>query len=471
MSRENKLIKSSLILLLGTFLPRIINLITTPLLTKYTTGGEFGFINFLTTTILGLVIPICTLQLEQACYRYLISAKTHKEKCKVITSIMLLIFAIMIVVAGVCLIIPFNVDIDYFNYLIIAYIWVGILVQMLRFILRAFSMYKHFSYLSIIAVVTNFIILYVCLVILKMGYISSLISLTLSEIIVFFYIIFSIKFWRFIKPTYFDFNLLKEMLYYVFPFIPNVVAGYVNNLSDQWIIVSMLDLTANGIYTMANKIPSILNLIYPAINVAWTESAINSLEDKDYKKYYNKMFKSIFCLLTSVTLCLMAISPIFFSFLNQSESLNDAILYVPILIVAVYFLCFSQFFSSIFIAFKLSKNVLHSTLSAAIVNVILNLMFIKVLGIYAAVLSTLISNFILAAIRYIEINKKHCRLHLPRKTIIAVSILFIVTGFLSLSNNNILIGVNIGLSLIVSYILIGDMSKVLFRSVLKKLRR
>ena len=52
MSREKTLVKNTLIMALGTFLPRIINLLTTPIITSATTDAQYGQLDLVTTTIL-----------------------------------------------------------------------------------------------------------------------------------------------------------------------------------------------------------------------------------------------------------------------------------------------------------------------------------------------------------------------------------------------------------------------------------
>ena len=61
MSREKSLIKNTLIMAVGTFLPRIINLLTTPIITSSTTGAQYGQIDLVTSTILNFIVPLCTL--------------------------------------------------------------------------------------------------------------------------------------------------------------------------------------------------------------------------------------------------------------------------------------------------------------------------------------------------------------------------------------------------------------------------
>lgn len=470
MSREVQLFKTTLLLIFGTFLPRILNLVTTPLLTSYTTDGEFGFINLLTTTILSFVIPICTLQIEQACYRYLKDAKTHKDRVTVITTSFALLIVMMVIAGTICLFIPFGIEISYFNYLLIAYLWIEILVQILRFILRAFGMYQQYTILAALVVIVNFVTLFSCLVIFKLGFMSALIALTVADFVGLIYILWVTKFFQYIKFDAFDKDLLKVMVRYVLPFVPNSIAGYVNMLSDQWIIVSVLGLGANGIYSMANKIPSILNLIYPAFNVAWTDSAVETIKDKDYASYYKGIFVNVFNFLSVSALGLITITPILFDFLNKSEALASAIQYIPILIIAFYFQCFTMFFSSILIALKESKFIYKTTLIAAIVNVILNILFMKKFGIYTAVLSTLISNFILAQLRYKFIDQTICRLKVPKRLIGLTIILFIIVSLFTLSNSIILQVFNYLIVIVFAYIMLSDLIIILLKKMKKKLR-
>ena len=86
MSREKTLVKNTLIMAIGTFLPRIINLLTTPIITGTTTDAQYGQLDLVTTTILSFIVPLCTLQLEQALFRFLVDAKSVNEQKRVITN-------------------------------------------------------------------------------------------------------------------------------------------------------------------------------------------------------------------------------------------------------------------------------------------------------------------------------------------------------------------------------------------------
>ena len=144
MSREKTVVKNTLIMAIGTFLPRIINLLTTPIITSSTTDAQFGQLDLVTTTILSFIVPLCTLQLEQALFRFLVDAKNQREQKSVITNGYTMIFSLMLIVGIICLFIPIDLFNGSYKFLVIGYIWIEIIATTSRFVLRAFSKYKEY---------------------------------------------------------------------------------------------------------------------------------------------------------------------------------------------------------------------------------------------------------------------------------------------------------------------------------------
>ena len=358
MSREKTLVKNTLIMAIGTFLPRIINLLTTPIITGATTGAQFGQLDLVTTTILSFIVPLCTLQLEQALFRFLVDAKSIKEQRYVITNGYAMIFTLMLLVGIICFFVPIDLFNGSYKFLVIGYIWIEIIATTSRFVLRAFSKYKEYSVLAALVVIVNFIVVAICLLWLKTGYIGVLIALTIADIVGFIYVLFVCNIFSYFNLKYFRLEYASRMLQYALPFIPNTVSWYINQLSDRWIISIFLGAGPNGIYALANKIPSIVNILYPAFNLAWTDSATRSVNDPDSAKYYNHMFKMLFCIVSAGTVLLLAASPIIFEILCRNKSLASAFDYTPTLIIATYFYCFSQFFGSIYVAVKSATDFL-----------------------------------------------------------------------------------------------------------------
>ena len=456
MKREKALLRNTIILALGTFLPRVINIATTPLTIRYLNTEQVGLVNLLTTTILTFLVPIATLQLEQAFFRFLIDAKTDESKAKIISSGMVVIFGIMVTIAMITFWVPISGFDGGYKWLIIGYIWIEILSQISRFILRAFSMYKQYSIFAMLAVIANLISLLVCLIGLRMGYHSIIISLVIADVVGLGYALLTSPILRYIRFDAFSMSTAKEMIYFSLPFIPNMVAWSANLSADQFLITGFLGKSPNGIYTTAYKVPSIVSMLYPAFNLAWTESASRAISEEGTATYYSRMYRMIYCILTGGTALLIAISPYIFAILVPKKSFMSALQYVPILILATYIYCFAQFFSSIYIAIKQGKHMSISTILAASFNLALNLVLLKTFGLWAAVFASLLSNILLAGYRYYDINHHYYKMRVSyRLTILTVSI-FGIELLLFFQNNTYLNIANIILALVFAYFLCDD---------------
>ena len=74
MSREGALVKNTVILAIGTFFPKLAIFITLPVLTAFLTQEEYGTYD-LTLTLVSLILPAATLQIQSAAFRFLIDVR------------------------------------------------------------------------------------------------------------------------------------------------------------------------------------------------------------------------------------------------------------------------------------------------------------------------------------------------------------------------------------------------------------
>ena len=85
MSREKKLVKNTLILSIGTFLPKFAVFVTLPVLTACLSKEQYGTYD-LVTVLVSLILPITTLQIHTAAFRFLIEHRHDRELAKVYQS-------------------------------------------------------------------------------------------------------------------------------------------------------------------------------------------------------------------------------------------------------------------------------------------------------------------------------------------------------------------------------------------------
>ena len=80
MNRNNEFIKNTIILLLGKFTTQFMSLLLLPIYTHYLLTEEYGAVDLLQTYIT-LFVPILTLKVDSASFRFLIDNR-YKEKEK-----------------------------------------------------------------------------------------------------------------------------------------------------------------------------------------------------------------------------------------------------------------------------------------------------------------------------------------------------------------------------------------------------
>ena len=103
----------------------------------------------------------------------------------------------------------------------------------------------------------------------------------------------------------------------------------------------------------------------------------------------------------------MIISAIPFVFkILINDKYIEAYNYIPILMLGTLANIIASLLGGIYIALKETKKTMYTSLLAGIINILVNMLFIRIIDIYAAALSTLVSFIIIVIYRYVDINKK-----------------------------------------------------------------
>ena len=153
----------------------------------------------------------------------------------------------------------------------------------------------------------------------------------------------------------------------------------------------------------------------------------------------------------ALVLGMSAFMPLIFRIMIN-KNYYEALFYVPILLLATYFANISGFYGGIFTAYKDTKIMGTTTLTAAILNLTINLLMIHKFGIYAAAISTLVANFLIYLYRrwkvskYIELNEDR------RETVIAIASTIVIFA-LFYSKNLICIGLSCFISILYAVIM------------------
>ncbi len=386
--RYKKLLTDTGLFALSSFGSKILTILLVPLYTSVLETGEYGTADILTTTA-NVLYPILSLTIYEATLRFALDSKYEK---RTVFSISMFFSAIAIIALLLFSPIIINTNTIFGRYWwFFVGIFVGITISTtVSYYLKGREQTKIYAVQGVVFTTVYLLLNIVFLLFLHWGvpgYFSSMIIAYCASIT---YMIVASKCYKDLCPISFDKNLCKEMLLFSIPMIPTSVAWFVNVSADKYMIFAILGVGANGLYGVAHKIPSIFSTVSSLFSQAWRISAISSYNEKDSKNYYEKVYRcyTIACLYFCIVLILL--SQIIALVLFKNE-FYQAWVYIPPLVISALFSAYSAFLYSLYVAAKKTSILSITSFAGALLNVGLNLLFIKYFGALGASIATMLS--------------------------------------------------------------------------------
>ena len=466
MNKNKELVKNTIIIFIGKFCTQFITLLLLPLYTHFLSTEDYGYIDLI-QTYLTFFIPLILLKIDAGIFRFLIDArKSEEEKNKIITNGIFIMFVELIISTILFAVAVKIFSIKYSILIVMNLISLSVLTFLLQ-IVRGIGKNKQYSFSSIIAAIVTIVLNLIFLVGFHKNGKYVLIASLISNIICTIYLLIVNKILKNVKIKYIDKKLIKDLLKYSIPMIPNELSWWIVHVSDRTIISYALGVAANGIYSVSCKFSNILSSIFNIFNLSWQESAALHINDTDKDEFFSNVINKVFNLFICFCIGILACLPFVFELLIK-DSYREAYKYVPILLLANIFSVLIGLIGSIYVAKKMTKEVAKTTMIAAIINLTIDIALIKVIGIYAAAISTLVSYMLLAIYRYIDVQK-YVKVKIPIKNIVVNSIIFILVVVLYLYNNIYLNVINLLLcilyAIIVNKELLIEFKKVIGKKV------
>ncbi len=195
-------------------------------------------------------------------------------------------------------------------------------------------------------------------------------------------------------------------------------------------------MAVNGIYAVSNKFSNILIQVFNVFNLSWTESASIHIKDDDRDAFFSDIFDVVIKLFSSVCILLILSMPLIFDILVGTE-FREAYQYIPLLLIGMLFNIVVSFIGSIYVSLKLTKQVAETSFYSGLLNILINVLFVKLIGIYAAIISTIIAFLSMSIYRYIDV-KKYINLKINVRNVATIIVLFIISAGIYYIGYNVL---------------------------------
>lgn len=231
----------------------MITFIMVPLYTRYLTTAQYGQSDVL-STLVSLLTPILTLSITDAVFRFAMDKSS--DNGKVITNGML------VSIVGILLFLLLLPVVRIFHF--------GIYVCVLTYASAIESMFQQFArgvgksrlyagtgiLMTVITVISNIILI----VLFGWGLNGYLASMLIAQVSGILFLVVRLRAWKYLSISNINKKLIWRMLVYSIPLIPNMVSWWLSNSANKIFISLMVGAAANGIYAVANKIPSLISV-------------------------------------------------------------------------------------------------------------------------------------------------------------------------------------------------------------------
>ena len=464
MNRTKKLFSNFAVFIVGNLGSKLISFLMVPLYTYYLNSKQFGTVDLLLTTI-NLCLPLITFSLFDAVFRFVMDKDI--DNVKVISTgffTTLVLFALSVVLFPILSI--FNIPYLVLFFLIL---FVTATFTMFQNYVRASGSSRIFAFSGVINTLvfasTNLILL----VFFNGGVRAYLGSYLVAIIVATLYIVFRTHLWKTIKLTEFSYSLLKRMLKYSVPLIPNSLAWWFTNDSSRYFILIFVGISGNGLFAVANKIPTIINMFFSVFTQAWQISAVDEFKSSDNESYYSDVFEKLlrflFLLVYGIMFVLKPAMKLLFD-----ANYYIAWQYVPILLIAVLLADASAFLGTIYLAAEKTANVFSTTVLGMVVNVLLGALLTPAIGIFGTGISMSLGFLVVIMLRLRSV-KTFVEVKMPWKVFSILLIDFLIMyGGLFIKNSGIeyaVLVMGLTVAFIVNFNFISSAFHAM-RSILKK---
>lgn len=249
-----------------------------------------------------------------------------------------------------------------------------------------------------------------------------------------------------IKLRYWKYAVLFNL-----PLIPHYLSLHILNHMDRIQIEWIVGSSAAGIYAVAYSGASVVKIVWQSINaslIPWTY-------EKCKKEEFDKLGEMTKILVTGygiVCLGFMFVAPEIMRILAPSSYI-EGVAVIPSVVSGVFFSSLYYIFANVVYYYKKPTYVMIGSIASALLNVILNAIFIPRFGFVVAGFTTMISYMLQSVMDYYAMYKLTGKSIYDMKHILCISVVFIICSItLNLVYQNMVLRICLFMALL-SYML------------------
>ncbi|SFL26929.1 Membrane protein involved in the export of O-antigen and teichoic acid [Lachnospiraceae bacterium KH1T2] len=421
------LFKNMALFTISSFVSKMLVFLLVPFYTSVLSEAEYGIADVMQTTLL-LLIPLLTLNAGEAALRFgldpdadraqILKAGIRRVVKSDIVTAAICIGAVLLSSAGII-----DIEKQYIVFFAVLFICDSFYEYMLLYCQGT----EKVQIMIVGSVSCTFLVIasnLVFLLILDLGLCGYLFAQMIAYVGAGSLMLFLSDGVKMLKEPSGESKLAAEMKEYGSSMLMYSTSSWINNALDRYYILALLGASQNGLYSAAYKIPAILQVFQRIFAQAWQMSAAKEYKKEQRDKFFSTMYRVYNACLVVGCAGIIWLLKIIAGFMFQ-KSFFEAWVLVPPLLISVIFGALEGFLGSICLAFKDGRSIGRATGAGAIVNIILNYVFIIEFSTMGAAMATLASYFTMFVLALIMVRKYvKLKVHFFRD-IVAYSLLII----------------------------------------------
>ena len=422
-SRASKFIRDIGIYAIGNIGSKLITFLMVPLYTHYVhSTSDFGYYNWC-LTVCFLLIPFVTVQMRDGAFRFLLDCDDDTQRKRIVTFVTRTMFLTLSLSLLVAIVLALTANIPYLAYVLGMLIAMS-LQEVYSQVFRGLGNNRAFVVVGILSALGIGVFSYVFVAIMGWGIKGIFLANTFARILALVLVELKVRLiMRNIKWLLDSREVAIDIMRYSLPLLPGSLCWWLTGNSDSLFITQFLGYSVNGVYAVAIRFTGIIMTLALIFYQAWQETAILQYNSSDRDRFFSKMFNGYIFLLSMILVGYVFMLKVNYGWLVGPQYQASLKYIYPLGVSAVIF-AIVAFFDMGYQCAKDTMRTLPAIMLAAFVNVALNFLLIKPLGVYGVILTQFITYVVLVTYRWFDM-KRYFTLTVNPRILIPVSVVML----------------------------------------------
>lgn len=394
MNSTGKLIKNTTIYAIGDIIPKIFGFITFPILTKNISLDDYGILNYINSIDIFIVAAgLLCLNTYYLVYYYKIGGENEQKK--LLGNLSIFVIANYLIIAGLLFIFGpqlfrlIGSNVDFYPYIVIGI--ATAFFSMLTVLPSALYRVRETpAPLTILNVIRGFVVMAFTILSVYVFEPSAknVLWARFAATAIFGLIFLFITFKNAVFTV--DFKQLKHALAFSLPLVPASVATYLYSMFDKILIEKYLSLKELGLYSTAATLAFLLNIVSYGAYKAFEPHFFKTYGSPGFDRSFEKVRDLLLFVVLTGGLFISGFSSEFLKIFSSPEY-GTARYFVPILTIGAVASAMSLMYSTIVTAREKTKISAAITIVGALLAILLDIIFLRFWGIWAAAFISMFS--------------------------------------------------------------------------------